>query len=178
MDTFVEYLIRKKKTGMDLFKIFGTILLAIFLCVLIGFLVTITPKELFLLWFAVAVAVWYGAYILVSRQNIEYEYTFTNGELDVDAIYSKRRRVHVLTVRAKEFSICAPAYEERFKEQYLDVKNIKRYYRAVGCMESENVYFADFLLNGDRVRLFFEPPKKMAEAIKRFNIKNVHVRGE
>ena len=45
-------------------------------------------------------------------------------------------------------------------------------------MDSDNVYFADFLLNGDKMRLFFEPPKKMIEAIKRFNMRNVHVRGE
>ena len=178
MDTFIEYMVKRKRTGTDLLKIFGTIIGAIVLCIILGFLVTITPQMLFLLWFALAVAVWYGVYISVSRQNIEYEYTFTNGELDIDAIYSKRRRVHLLTVRAKEFTICAPAYDERFKEQYLNVSGIKHYYKTVSRMDSEAVYFADFLLNGDRVRLFFEPSGRMIEAIKRFNMRNVHVRGQ
>ena len=178
MDTFIEYMVKRKRTGTDLLKIFGTIIGAIVLCMILGFLVTITPQMLFLLWFALAVAVWYGVYIIVSRQNIEYEYTFTNGELDIDAIYSKRRRVHLLTVRAKEFTICAPAYDERFKEQYLNVSGIKHYYKTVSRMDSEAVYFADFLLNGDRVRLFFEPSGRMIEAIKRFNMRNVHVRGQ
>ncbi len=178
MDTFIEYMVKRKRTGTDLLKIFGTIIGAVVLCIILGFLVTITPQMLFLLWFALAVAVWYGVYIIVSRQNIEYEYTFTNGELDIDAIYSKRRRVHLLTVRAKEFTICAPAYDERFKEQYLNVSGIKHYYKTVSRMDSEAVYFADFLLNGDKVRLFFEPSGKMIEAIKRFNMRNVHVRGQ
>ena len=178
MDTFIEYMVKRKRTGTDLLKIFGTIIGAIVLCIILGFLVTITPQMLFLLWFALAVAVWYGVYNIVSRQNIEYEYTFTNGELDIDAIYSKRRRVHLLTVRAKEFTICAPAYDERFKEQYLNVSGIKHYYKTVSRMDSEAVYFADFLLNGDRVRLFFEPSGRMIEAIKRFNMRNVHVRGQ
>ena len=178
MDTFIEYMVKKKKTGTDLLKILGVVAAALLLTVAFGFLVTITPRELFLLWFAIVVALWYGVYIIVSRQNIEYEYTFTNGELDIDAVYSKRRRVHLLTVRVKEFIFCAPAYDEHYKEQYLNVSGIKRYYKAAGRMDSDNVYFADFLLNGDKMRLFFEPSKKMIEAVKRFNMRNVHVRGE
>lgn len=178
MDTFIEYMVRKKKTAVDIVKIFTAIAGAVVLSAVIGFLVTITPSVMFVVWFAVFVALWYGVYVIISRQNIEYEYTFTNGELDIDAIYSKRRRVHTLSVRVRDFSFCAPVYDEAYRQQYLDVRGIKRVYSLAGDMESENVYFADFLMNGDKMRLNFEPSEKMIGAIKRFNIKNVHLRGE
>lgn len=178
MDTFIEYIISKKKTYVDALKTIGIIIGAIAICFVLGFCVAISKSWLFMLWFALGVAVWYGVYILISRMNVEYEYIFTNGELDIDAIYSKKRRVHILSVRAKEFSICAPAYDERYKDSYLDVKNIKKYYYTCADMNSGNLYFADFLQNAERVRLYFQPPLKMVEAMRRFNIKNIHIIGE
>ena len=175
MDTFIEYMIPRKRSTKDIAKIFGAVIGAIAACVVIGFLITISPQWLFIVWFMAAVFVWYGVYIIISRQNVEYEYSFTNGELDVDAIYSKRRRVHLLNVKVREFDICAPAYDERFTQKYLDVSGVKNYYKVAGSMESQNVYFADFMRNGDKVRLYFEPPKKMIEAIKRFNVRNVYL---
>ncbi len=176
MDTFIEYMVKKKRDGADWLKIFGAIFGALAITFVLGFLVTITDSMLFILWFALCVVVWYGVYIVISRQNIEYEYTLTNGELDVDAIYSKRRRVHLLTVRVRSFDMCAPAYDEKYKNEYLGVKEIKRIYKYAGSMDSSNLYFADFLQSGDKVRLCFEPSKKMIEAIRLFNPKNVHIK--
>ena len=173
MDTFLEYMIKRKRNAKDIAKIFGSIIGAVAACVAVGFFISISPLWMFIPWFLVAFFVWYGVYIIISRQNVEYEYSFTNGELDIDAIYSKRRRVHILSVKVREFDICAPVYDERFAQQYIDVSGVKNYYKVAGSMESQNVYFADFMQNGDKVRLYFEPPKKMAEAIKRFNVRNV-----
>ncbi len=178
MDTFIECMISKKKTAKDRLKILGVIILAIALCIVVGFLITITPKLMFLLWIFVVAIIWYGVYIVISRQNVEHEYSFTNGELDIDTIYSKRRRVHVLSVKVREFTICAPAYNERFKEQYLDVSDMKKYYYMAANMHNQKLYFADFLQNGDRVRLYFEPTDKLIEAIKFFNPRNVFLLDE
>lgn len=178
MDTFVEYMVKKRKSGADYAKTAAIVVGALLLCAILGFFVTITPKELFILWFAVMVAVWYGAYVFISRQNIEYEYTLTNGEFDVDAVYSKRRRVHLLTIRVKEIIFCAPAYDEQYKDRYLNTSGIKRYYKLAGKMDSKNLYFADFMMNGDNMRLLFEPSEKMIEAMKRYNARGVHVLGQ
>lgn len=178
MDTFVEYMVKKKKGTKEILKIFLSVTGAILLSIIIGFLVTITNKIFFIAWFAVVVAVWYGVYVIISRQNIEYEYSFTNGELDVDSIYSKRRRVHLLTLRVREFDICAPAFDERFRDAYINAGDIKKLYQTASSIESDRLYFADFLLNGDKVRLLFEPSDKMIEAIKRFNVRNVYLKEE
>lgn len=178
MDTFIEYMVKKKKTGKDIAKIFAAIAGAVVLSAVIGFLVTITPSVIFAVWFALLAAMWYGVYVIISRQNIEYEYTFTNGELDIDAVYSKRRRVHVLTVRVRDFSFCAPAYDSRYESRRLDVSGVKHNYALAGDASGENVYFADFLMNGDKMRLDFEPSRKMIEAIKQFNMRNVHLKDE
>lgn len=176
MDTFTEYMVAKRKNASDWLKIFAAIVGALALSVALGFVAAISDSMLFMLWFALFVVAWYGVYVIISRQNIEYEYTFTNGELDVDAIYSKRRRVHILTVRVRTFDICAPVFDEKYKDRYLAAKNIKYIYKVASSMESERLYFADFLQNGDTVRLCFEPSDKMIEGIQRFNPKNVYIR--
>jgi len=45
----------------------------------------------------IVAAVW-GARHLLKRLNREYEYTFTNGELDVDVIYNKEWRKRLCTL--------------------------------------------------------------------------------
>ena len=175
MDIFLEYMVKRQKDMHDHMAIFGIIAGACVLTVVLGFVLTLLPSELFLLFFLVIIGIWFGVYILISRRNMEYEYTFTNGELDVDVVYAKKRRVHLLTVRAKEFNICAPVYDERYKDAYVRGKELKKTIQAVSSMSSRDIYFADFYLNGEHARLLFEPSRRMIEAIARYNRKQVHL---
>ncbi len=49
-----------------------------------------------------------GAYFAFHRTNAEYEYDYINGELDVDIIYAKSSRKHLLTLDMKEIECVAP----------------------------------------------------------------------
>ena len=46
----------------------------------------------------------YGTYFYVQNTDVEYEYTFTNGELDIDKIIAKKRRKSLVSVDISKFA--------------------------------------------------------------------------
>ena len=101
MDTFVEQLVVKPMTPADQAKKFGLIAATGILCLGLAYL-SVMVMPLILL---VVCAVAYGGYFLVTGMNVEYEYSVTNGELDVDKIIAKRKRKHMLTVRIADYHV-------------------------------------------------------------------------
>ena len=51
-----------------------------------------------------AAAAGYGTYFAVQGSYVEYEYTFTNGELDVDKIVAKKKRTAMVSTDIKKFT--------------------------------------------------------------------------
>ena len=92
MDFFVEQLIREKRGGRYFFSMFGLTVAALILLTLGVFFGGI------LLPFAV-VGVGYGWYWCTSMLITEYEYCVTNGDIDIDRIRGKRRRLRLVAVR-------------------------------------------------------------------------------
>ena len=83
MDTYAEQLVVKQTNSSDQMKKFGiaaggVLLIAVLLYVTI-FIMPIA--------FIAAVGAAYGAYWLLKGMNIEYEYTVTNGSLDLSLIH-------------------------------------------------------------------------------------------
>lgn len=94
MDHFAEYMVKKRPSSQDRMKQGLTLAAAIILSVIIGVIAWMTGW-IFLL--VLIIGAIYGAYYLINNCSTEYEYTVTNGELDVDKILGKRKRVHLLT---------------------------------------------------------------------------------
>ena len=95
MDHFAEYLVQKRPTSQDRLKQGLIVAAAVVLSVLIGAIAVLTGW-LFLL--VLVIGAIYGAYYLLTGCYTEYEYTVTNGGLDVDKIAGRRKRSHLLTV--------------------------------------------------------------------------------
>lgn len=179
MDVFCEHLTKQKKTTKDLFFVGLWIFLSIVLTAVLFFITTLFASPIaFTLFVALDFVVWYGCYVLVTRRNVEYELILTNGDFDVDAVYAKKRRVHILSVRVRDFEICAPVNDNSFKEKFANVKDIKRIYNAQSNRGSKGVYFADFYYRAQKVRLIFEPSVSMIKKIKIYNDKNVFLEGD
>lgn len=64
---------------------------------------------------------WYGAYLLMSMQNIEYEYILTNSEIDIDKIMSKKARKRIASFDFKEINICANINDNEHNHDYKNV---------------------------------------------------------
>lgn len=160
MDHFAEQLVKKQqgsgaKTRYMLLMVCG-ILLTLALIVLS----LIAGAPLTFVGFLLAAAVGYGTYFKMQGMYIEYEYTFTNGELDVDKIIAKKKRKEMLTVNVSKFSEFG-----RYSEDLPETKEMTVVIASDNIASNE--YYADFTHEEyGETRLIFSPDEKMIENIK------------
>ena len=100
MDTLAEQLVKKQDTSADTLK----------KTCIIGIAALIVVISLILLVFGYAIAilliigaVW-GARYFLKMQDVEYEYSCTNGIFDVDKIMGQSKRKSLLSVEVKTFT--------------------------------------------------------------------------
>lgn len=99
MDTFFEQLIKIKLTGKAKAIIVAIIAVdAIIVAALLFFSLFLAPMFMLLI---VAAAI-YGGYKLISLLTIEYEYIYTNGDLDVDKIVAQSSRKRMVSIKCSE----------------------------------------------------------------------------
>lgn len=175
MDYFAEYMFRRVKTGRDKLLCAGYVLGSLALTALICFIALFTGRFMVMVWFLAIIALWYFCYVLIRRQNVEYEYTFTNGVLDVDVIYAKSTRRNLVSVRAVDISHCARRDDARFEKQYDNVPQHLLLIHATSNRPGAKVYYADFLYNAERTRLLFEPNQKILDMMKKYNPRHIHI---
>ena len=100
MDTFIEQIVAKRKTLAD-WLIIGALLLALVLVAVL--LIPLMPLSLLLV-----VGAGYGAWWLITGRNIEFEYSVTNGDIDIDQIIAKRKRKRLVSVSGKKVESLLP----------------------------------------------------------------------
>lgn len=171
MDIFLEYIVSRKKGAKEILKIVGILIAMLVLLMLCTFLLLTPISGIVLLLIA---GVIYGAYYLISAQNVEYEYIVTNGELDVDSIVNRRKRKRLITVHSKTFDIVAPVGDARYKNE--ENANFTRVIDASSRANNGMEYFAVFSKDGQKIKLVFEPTERMLEAFKTFVPRNVFTR--
>jgi hypothetical protein len=100
-DVFIEYMVAKRQTiKTTLLKLLiagGGVTVAI-----VAFMASPLLGALNFLGLVIAVGVIYGAWVLITGMNIEYEYSLTNGELDIDKITAQRKRGRLLSVKVRD----------------------------------------------------------------------------
>ena len=159
MDFFNEHIVKKKKTAQDVMSRIIIILVAFMLFYLVlvqlgaGKLVFLIPVE-------IAVII-YAGYILWASLNVEFEYSVTNGDLDIDKIVSKKRRKKIVRTKIKDFEYFAPLNDEHIS--VAEDKSVNTVIDASSDLDSPNIYFAIYFNNSEKVCLLFEPTDKMIE---------------
>ena len=183
-DIYLEYILKKKKTGgqkaIIAVIIFAAIIVSLALLLLIFATATALSGTQFgsfslgigLVLIAFA---WYGAYFHMSMQNIEYEYILTNSEIDIDKIMSKKARKRIASFDFKEINICANIDDNEHNHDYKNVTVSKTFDVTGDDYSRGNVYFVDYSQDSENYRVLFQPTSKMIESIKRFNPRNVFV---
>lgn len=157
-DVFKEQLVARKNNTQDLLKKIGIVLAAIALT-LIG--ATFLPE------FALFLAVGLGwvAFVLIRRFNLEFEYIFTNGELDIDKIFNKLKRKHALTVDVRSFVVMVSMNNPSAKSEIGNVSKVLDYSAGV---VTDTTYSAVYENDGDRIQLIFDPNEEIFKAIKMY----------
>ena len=154
-DIFYEQLVKKQPTGKDrLIKI----------ALILGVIVLFIAGTLFLQIFgwALTVGAGFGAYILFGRLKKEYEYSFTNGELDIDVIYNKSSRKRVFSGHIRDFEIMAHAADLRHANTFNTAEERQDY--STGIISDRSYTFLT-RHNNKRKAITIEPNDTMFEVI-------------
>ena len=166
MDTFLEYMIKQRRSKKTILK-----------CILLAYLTMIVTLFLtmVILMFPMFLSIWplmiffllIACYKLISRFDVEYEYTLTNGELDVDKIVHKKKRYRVVSVHSKTFTHFGKVSDKEYKN--LDFSSFLKVINANANSPMMEDYYAVFYDNGQKTLLIFNPTGKMIESFKFFN---------
>ena len=163
--TFVEQLIRKKKTGKDFAGIVGVWAGAFLLTVVMVYIGLVyleqTKTSAFLaLAILLSVGAFWLAFRLAGHFTVEYEYSAFEGELTVDRIVAKRKRTRVVQVAAKKIEQLSPI-EARAEE----TGHFDRVLMAAPS-EAEATWFVTYSgkRNG-RTMVLFAPSEKFFEEL-------------
>ena len=113
MDSFVEQLIKERRGGRYFLSMFGLTVAALLLLTL----TVMFAAYLNMLVAFIIVGIGYGWYWCTSMLVTEYEYCVTNGDIDIDRIRGKRRRLRLVSVRGDKIEALAP-YKGEALTQY------------------------------------------------------------
>ena len=181
-DTFIEYLIKKKKDGKDYAIIVLLALAAVVLSLgilALTFMLMFTGNDRGLgssIGLVLIALVWYAWYLLKSTRNVEYEYILTNSAMDIDKVMSKKGRKHLVEWDFKEIEICAGIDDANHKYEYENAASRDKIYDLTGDKSRGHVYFVDYTSEGGvKTRVLFQPTSKMIETAAKYNRRNVFI---
>ena len=159
-DTFVEELIEKKK-GLANYLL---ALLFIVVAVILAGVCFIFVSGLFP---ALLVIICVAAYLGIRFQGVEFEYSFTNGDFDIDKIMAKRKRQKLVEINHKQVQIMAP-----YTAEYESVTKDYSVSAVVNTAASKNSAGQWFFIYEDKegkyIFVVFQPSKRLREAMRKY----------
>lgn len=157
-DVFVEQLVKHKLRPKNILIKVLAIVVAVIITLTIWLIV---PTYSYII-FTAAVLL---AYVVFRSQDYEFEYIFTNGDLDVDRIVSQRRRKRVMSTDCRSINVMAPYTPEN--EHLTKKYDIVRTVDYSSAPKAEGRWFFIFTGgSGAQVMVIFEPGKRLLEAMK------------
>lgn len=161
MDHFYEQLITTSKTSFYKIANASTI---IFGC--LGLLCLGINIILAIVLLSVAVV----CFFYKKRLFVEYEYQFTNGEIDIDKIIEMKKRKKVVSFHIKEVGLLAAEDSEAVGNYGNKPKNILKCYPTTS---KARIYVAMVTEGNNRMQLRFIPDEKFLEHCYKYNPKVV-----
>lgn len=162
-DIFMEKIVARRKTSKDYLKIFGLLLAALILLILIsmfgGYVGFLLPLLL--------VGLGYGLYMLLTSMNIEYEYIVTNGDLDIDQIIARRKRKRIFSCKAKEVELMAKVGSDEWRDAQKQPN--RKLLDCSAVINAENNWFILAEYKSQRYIVVFAPDERMLKSMKRYN---------
>jgi len=158
MDTFVEQIVTKRRDGRDM----GIIGLILF-----GMLALVVACAYFFMYigmFALIIiaGAGYGAWFLLSSRNIEFEYSVTNGDIDIDTIIARRKRNRLVSVSGSKLESFEPYEEAAYASRKFD-----RTVMAAPSTKDEGLWaFTYRSKKNGRTLVIFQPEKRVVSAFK------------
>lgn len=149
-DFYTEQLIKKRTDGKDI----AMKILLIAVTVISFFIAFLMPFLLLLPIVFIAVDIF-----LFRRMDVEYEYIYINGDLDIDKVMHKEKRKHMLSMNVQDMELLAP--EGSFQLQ--SYRTGKVYDYSSGDPAAAGRYVLVFTRSGETVKVLFEPNRDLVE---------------
>ena len=164
MDNFAEQLVKKNETSSDKTRRVLMIVVGILFSAALAVLAVLQLRNplVALLGLVLAVISGYGTFNIVQNTYVEYEYAFTNGELDVDKIIAKKKRREMISTNVRQFTAFG-----KYSDDLEETEDMTVIFATDNIASHE--YYADF--NDETVgsaRLVFSPDERMLENITKF----------
>lgn len=168
-DVFLEQLVKKKNTGADILKKCLILLAGLILCLIaLNFIFSQFFGPIALL---IAVGALYFAWFFITSLNLEFEYIYTNGEIDVDKIMAKRKRKRMTTVKISAFEEFGKLDLAKFRSQHYDAT----VNAAVSLNDPETRYAVYRNREGKHCILLFSPDERLLGEIEKIYNRRIRV---
>jgi len=158
-DVYIEQLVQKTPSAKD--KAMRVLIIAafVFICAVALLLVLVGYAIALLLVLAGGFFMLY----MLTFYNIEYEYTITHGELDIDIIYGKSRRKRLFNGEIKTFEIMCHVSDDSHEHTF---NRAQTYLDYSGGIIAENTYKFYCVNKGRQLAIAFEPNAEILAAVK------------
>lgn len=155
-DLYSELLVKKKRTAKDNLIKYG----------MIGLTALLVAAGLFLmpLLLIAAIVVGVAAYFIIPGTDLEFEYLFVNGELDIDKIMAKTKRKKVKTLNLQEADLMAPLNSHRM-DYYNGNQKLKVLDFSSGDPEHKR-YAIIMRDGGETCKIIIEPDEALAKTMR------------
>lgn len=163
MDNLVEQVVERKKNT----KYYVNILLIVLGAVLIPAVfiaLALIIKRAYFIYFAFFSGLFciYGAWMLITGLNVEYEYSFLGGTFRVDKIIAKRNRKNVIKIDVKQIDEMF-----RYSEEEMSKRKFNKIYNVGAEDFSNDNYVATFHSEAKgRCAIVFSPKEKTLQGIR------------
>ena len=108
-----------------------------------------------------------GIYFYKGNFKMDYEYSFTNGILDIAKVKNNKSRKEILSINTKvELESIAPILTNEFNK-YQSMKDIKRINAWLN--RDMKKYYAIIRKDKQKIMLIFEPSEKFVATLKKYN---------
>lgn len=98
---------------------------------------------------------------LFKRMDLEYEYVFFNGDLDIDKVMAKESRKRILATNIKDMDVIAPSGSVEL-QAYQKLKTYNYSTRTPG----NKTYEAVITKKGRKVKVIFEPNEEILKGMR------------
>lgn len=164
MDSYIEQLVVHKKNIKD-FMIGVVMVLSIFAILAVGVILGFIVNGYFMM-LSIFLAVFdiYFCWYVITGRNVEYEYTVTNNNLQIDKVMAKRRRKDVLSIDIKKIE----GFDKITENRLNDRKCEKVLYCGTYDDDPNQYRFIALTKKWGRVMVVFAPNEKVLNSIKQY----------
>ncbi|MDO4522579.1 MAG: DUF6106 family protein [Eubacteriales bacterium] len=166
-DLYTELIVKRKMTAADSIKKY----LLLTATAVAAVLTLLTGLSIVFLLATIALGV--ADYFVIPTLDVEFEYLYVNGELDIDKIMSKQKRKRAYSTDISELELLAPSRSHAL-DYYNNQKNLKTYDFSSGAADQVS-YTMIVKKDQGLERVIFEPNDTILKDMKRVKPREVNL---